>query len=562
VQAVPIHVRTFRLFSNRTRLIGNRPKKEEEASVNDVIQRLSAVDCISWCVYNKLMVREGIPFSLDGTPYLVDLVHRRERVVHIKKGAQVRCTTLKFLEQVHACLYGRYKQNVLYMMPTVKQVEALSRISFDPLLDCNLWLRRYVSVNTAALKTIAGRSIYFVGAQPQRVGGTNTKDSPSLRSIPCDCVLRDELDLMDEDMVELSRQRIRDSELKLECNFASPTYPGYGIDACYERSTQYKWHIKCRSCGRHTCLVEHFPDSIRRVDGRWRRSCVHCGAEVFVQDGHWEADYPDRPEAGFWVDGLLSPRADLEADMLRYHNSEGAARCEFMRSVLGIASVEANNQLTDKDIYERCCLDLMQYTSSVDTVMGADVGDVLHYVVGVRTGTEHYTVLRVGTAEDFGHLHEVAKQMRVKLCVLDAMPDIHASRKFQREEPYTVYRCHYSEQMPGEPKFDAKTGVVKCNRNEMCDKVYDLFASSRIRIPRLSGDIKEYARQMTQTAKTLITNPDTGLAKPKWVKLGDDHYFHATLYFLLACMRSSVVSLSDGHPSVRRFRRVKNTFYV
>ena len=112
-------------------------------------------------------------------------------------------------------------------------------------------------------------------------------------------------------------------------------------------------------------------------------------------------------------------------------------------------------------------------------------------------------------------------------------------RDFQRTESYTVYLCQYSEQMSGNVIWDRKTGIVKCNRNEWCDKVHTTFTENNIRIPRLSVEISEYAREMTRTAKTVITNPDTGIPKPRWIKLGDDHYYHSTLYFLLAAARQS-----------------------
>lgn len=524
-----------------------------------LIENLKSVDALQWASLSGLQIRQGVPFTLEGTPYLVDVAKPKKKMA-VKKGAQVRVTTTKFLEQVHACIYGKYRQNVMYMMPTVKQVEALAKISFDPIIDNNPWLAKKFTVNTAYVKTINGRSIYFVGAQPQKVGGSNTKDSSNLRSIPCDIVLRDEIDLMDEDMVVLSKQRLRDSDLKYEVDFASPTYPNYGIDAIYNTTNQNKWQIKCRSCGKYTCLVESFPDSVLCVDGRWRRSCVHCKAEIFVADGNWEPDYPEREETGYWIEGLLSPRADLAADMKRYHESDGTARAEFMRSVLGIATVEAEHQLADTDIYDRCGKDLMRLSSSTETVMGVDIGDPNYAVIGLRTGDDAYHILWMGTVDNFVQLHEIAKRMNVRMAVLDAQPDIHASRDFQKTEPYTVYRCYYSEQMPGSPKFDGKEGTVKCNRNEWCDKVYDIYASRKITLPSRNEGVAEYARQMTQTAKTLIVAPDTGIQKPRWIKLGADHAFHATLYFLLAASRTSPQRLDSG-PRVR-FQTCKNACYI
>lgn len=501
------------------------------------------VDALLWAHTKKINLRDGIKFSLKGRRYLCDSVNRKKRVTNIKKGTQIGATTTKYLEAVHGCVYRKFDQNIIYMMPTVKAVEQLAKVSFDPIFEFNPWLKKMIGkgTNSASQKEINGRSIVFVGAQPQKVGG-NTKDSANLRSIPCDAVYRDEIDLMDMDMVEMSKQRLNASKHRLQVNFGSPTYPGYGIDELYDNSDQGKWQIKCDSCGKYTCLAQSFPNSIILKDGRWMRACIHCHKEIFVENGHWVMDFPDRRESGLWMDGLISPMADLEEYMYRYNNSEGTRLSEFMRSILGIATTEAENQLTVQDVYDACTHDMMQMISTGETVMGVDVGKTLHCVIGVKTGRGTYEILNASRRDSFSGVHDLALKMNVKYAVVDAMPDIHAARSFQKSEPYTVFLCQYSESQPGKPKFDLKSGIVKVNRNEWCDRVHEVFSEKKIRIPRQSVEIDEYALELTKTAKTLIEHPETGIPKPRWIKLsgGDDHYYHATLYMLLAASRSGI----------------------
>lgn len=171
--------------------------------------------------------------------------------------------------------------------------------------------------------------------------------------------------------------------------------------------------------------------------------------------------------------------------------------------------------------------------------MGVDIGKKIHVVIGERTSKESYDIIRVARVNDLIELHDLAIKMNVKSAVIDSGPYDHGVREFQLNEPYMIYLCQYSEQMPGKPKFDAKAGIVKCNRNEWMDKVHITFNENRVRIPRPSGEVSEFAREMTRTAKTMIENPDTGMVKPRYVKLGEDHYYHAVLYFLLASSRTT-----------------------
>ncbi len=541
---------------------GSLASKDEQ----ELLDKMCQVNCLVWAQVKNLQLRDGVSFELTGMPYLNDLVNCKKPVMHCKKGTQVCLTTTKFIESVHACVYRKYAQNVLYMMPTINAVQKLSTVSFSPIFKANGWLKKMVSTDTALIKTINGRSIVFTGAQPQSVdNATSTKDSINLRSIPADCIKRDEIDLMDSDMIDMSHQRLNRSKFGIEENFGSPTCPDFGIDALYENSTKGKWQIKCSSCGKHTCLPESFPNSIILKDGRWIRACIHCHNEIFVNDGQWIHEYPDRRELGFWIDSLMTPIDRLlESFMFRYHNANPKQLLEFSRSILGIAAIEAENQLSQQDVYANCNSEQMclNYTDS-ETAMGFDVDPVMHAVIGIRTGKDTYEILRMVRADEFSQLHDIAKAMNVKYCVEDAMPDIHASREFQKTEPYKIWRCFYSEFQTSAPDFDNEKGTIKCNRNEMCDKVHDVFVNNKITIPRRTPEIETYAYQMTRTAKVLMENPDTGQKKPKWIKKAgkEDHYFHATLYFLLAASKLMPVK-KDGSLKNTRYFRSKNNFHI
>jgi len=500
---------------------------------------LMATDPLVWADMSRLQLRDGYVFTLKGLEYLFDIISCDSRIVHCKKGSQMCLTTGQFIRAIHACKYRIFDQNVMYMMPTVTAVEKLSKVSFDPIFQLNPWIMRQSDTNTIMCKEINGRSIVMVGAQPKKVGKTTIKDTDNLRSIPCDLIIRDEIDLMDMDMVYMSKQRLKRSRFRLEVNFASPTFPSYGIDLLYENSDQRKWQIRCHSCGKYTCLGETFPDCIIQVDGRWFRSCIHCHAEIFVEDGQWEADYPDRKEAGFWVSGLLSPYADLAEYMEQYHTSEGAQLSEFLRSTLGIASADAENQLDDVIVYSCCSSGANQMVSTGETVMGVDIGKKIHVVVGVKVSRDSYRILNVSELDTLSQLHDLALKMNVRFAVIDSGPYDHGVRQFQSSEPYTVYLCQYSEHMSIKPVFNSKSGIVKVNRNEWMDKVHSVFTLNQISIPRRSAVVDGYVDQMTRSAKIILENPDTGLKKPKWVKRGADHYYHATLYFLLAASRSA-----------------------
>ena len=99
--------------------------------------KLMQADCLSWCMGRKIQLRDGVPFELSGRGYMLDIVNCDKRVMSVVKGSQVCLTTAKFLEAVHSCYFRHYEKNVIYMLPTVKQAETLSKISFDPIFQYN-----------------------------------------------------------------------------------------------------------------------------------------------------------------------------------------------------------------------------------------------------------------------------------------------------------------------------------------------------------------------------------------------------------------------------------------
>lgn len=503
------------------------------------LKQAMAVNSLTWADVKGVRLAGGTCFSLKGRPYLIGLGDvQGKRISHIKKGSQIGATTKKFLDATHGCMYCHYEQNIIYMMPTVKQVEKMSKVAFSPIIQGNLFIKRLVTNDSVSIKTINGRSIVFVGARMESMGAGNAKDSLDLKSVSGDVIYRDEVDAMESEAVEMSRQRLLNSRHRIECNFGTPMIPGFGIDEYYDRGDQRKWQIKCGFCGKSTCLVISFPKSVALSEGRWRRTCIHCGREIFVNDGEWVPDFPSEREASFWTSGLLNPNADLEDIMYRYNRIDTDSKMvEFERSVLGRASIESDCQLSVAEVLNCCGNTGIRLSSSQTTAQGVDVNEKLKVVTGIRTGKRSYVILHVGEFDDFYQLHEFNEQMKVRMGVIDKGPDIHSVKRFQSEESYPIYRCLYSEYQHQGPDFNRETKVVKVNRNEISDMTHAVFTGQMVVIPRESPAIRIFADELTRMAKITENHPDTGLPKTSWKgKLGGkpDDFYHAMNYFLLA----------------------------
>ena len=508
---------------------------------NALIEKMKSVNHLTWATLNGLQLRPGVPFKLDGYKYLMGITDHDKKVTCVKKGTQTGFTTLILNYCIHACIYRVFNQGILYMMPTDDTVQSMARSSFNPIIELNPFINKHITTNTNENKVLNGRPILFVGSKLTEFNGV--MESTKFRFFPADAIIRDEYDHIPPAACEMSKQRLNASQFKLEYNIASPTSPSFGIDLMYEESDHGRFQIKCRSCGKHTCIeTTNLEDSILCKDGRWRRSCKHCKNEIFVADGKWEADYPERRVAGFWASSLLNPYADLEDIMIRYRSCDERTMPEFMRSVMGIAIANIDWELTKKDVLACCGQHPILNASNTETCMGVDVGkEALHYVVGHRTSKDCYKLLKVGVAKTYEEVYDIGHQMNVKTCVIDAMPEYNAAIKFAKSAPYKVYLCYYNDSSKS-PEYDPSKSIVKADRTMIHDMVYDIYTNKKIEIPRFSPQIDLMSSQMTQMSRQDV-EAKNGLKKVRWIKKGgskaEDHLFHANAYFLLACRRSS-----------------------
>ena len=175
--------------------------------------------------------------------------------------------------------------------------------------------------------------------------------------------------------------------------------------------------------------------------------------------------------------------------------------------------------------------------------MGVDVkSDTLHVVIGYRPRDKQFQICYVGRVQSFADAHSLAKRFNVKCAVVDLEPETMKAREFQKAEPYRVHLADYQDHIQG-IVFDEQKKMVKVNRTEIMDTTHALIeAPGKFIIPRSCDEIKLFATQCSNVAKTLQEDQETGAKVYRYRKLGEDHYRHALNYFYLASQKISLAS--------------------
>jgi hypothetical protein len=169
--------------------------------------------------------------------------------------------------------------------------------------------------------------------------------------------------------------------------------------------------------------------------------------------------------------------------------------------------------------------------------MGVDTGKRLHVVILRRDDdkdTKDQHLIHLTKCEDFSELDSLMERFHVRLCVIDGLPETHATRDFARRHPRHVYLCFFNEHQRGRPKWEGKSLTVQVNRTEALDASREAIREKKLALPRRQPIVEEFAQHMVADAKILEENEETGQQRYKYIRTGADHFSLAFTYAWLA----------------------------
>jgi len=513
-------------------------------------------DAYMWALMGELKLVGGV-FKREGHEYQIETIRDKSPRQCARKATQLVFTMAYIIKVLHGMIHGLYPVGFYYMFPTGDKVSDFSDSRFRPLIDENPGLigKHVLSTDKTTLKKIGGSYLYFKGGRLGQTLKGETKKLHGVKGDPCDGVCFDEVDEIDQAIINPTLERMAHSEVKHEFYLGNPTIPDYGIDKIYQNSDQRIWMLKCDHCGKDSCLELEFPGCLQRQSDRSvKRICVKCGKEINIDNGRWIAQYPDKSEemVGRWISHLNSRFVDPKA-LLDKWESPDLDKKTFYNMNMGLPYLEAENELTEEDVLSCCDFNyIMPMSHPGVCAAGIDVQGErkgFHIVIGCRVNNETVRIVKVARIRDIVDVVDLLKKFNVKSAVYDMYPETRLVKQVAKNSGYEVFLCEYKDSQRKAPAFDSKEYLVSMNRTEACDATHDAFKPSafgvnKIIIPRKNSEIEEYAKQMSKPAKT-FKEDEYGGREYTYIKRGQDDYYHATNYFLLALMRVGVSRSED-----------------
>jgi hypothetical protein len=222
---------------------------------------------------------------------------------------------------------------------------------------------------------------------------------------------------------------------------------------------------------------------------------------------------------------LVSPTVTPAEIVAQYNEARGnATRMQvFYNMTLGLPYAPEGARITDEVLAALPRSGEMLAGSVRPTVMGVDVGAVLHVVIRRMEGG----IIWAGTTDWVG----VARLMgayNVQRCAIDAAPEVTKAKELARAFPGRVVLVRYLGPASLGDRETVEDGVtiLSVNRTEAIDNAVARLLNAEESIPtNLPEDfyrhVKAITRQIVQSGQN---------EHAVWVESGPDHFAHALTY--------------------------------
>jgi hypothetical protein len=396
--------------------------------------------------------------------------------------------------------------------------------------------------DTAGLKRIGDAHLYLRGMQ----------STVGMKSVPADLIVFDELDETTPVAKSLARERLAHSDYKRIIELSNPSLPDYGIDEAYQASDQRHWTLKCSHCNTWTAMEKGFPRKtgqevriiLPREDGTFYRACPKCQGELDPAVGEWVADFPGRPIHGYRISQLFSSKVDPGEILKEYRTTRYPDR--FYNLKIGIPWADLERRLDVISVLSLCTE--VEMPEKIDEErrcsMGVDTGKDLHVVIlkydEDNPAKQH--VVHLGICRDFSDLDQLMKRFKVDRCVIDGLPETHATRAFAHRHQGRVFLCFFNENQRGSADWERKDETVVVNRTEALDASRAAIRERMVVLPRRMPLVETFAHHLSADAKILDEDEETGARKYRYVRVGEDHFSLAFTYAWMGASEPSLVN--------------------
>ena len=352
---------------------------------------------------------------------------------------------------------------------------------------------------------------------------------------------------------------LRSSKYGYVRKFSTPTIPGRGINALYQKSDQMRYFHKCPHCGERQFLT--FDDNIIQVKpkgvnmvtqeiepGTFIIGCKKCKRELDRwAEGEWIPLYPSIKDIrGYHISQLDATWITADAIMKRKFNY--SSKQLFYNYVIGEPYASEGLLITDEDLKAaiRLSKEVMSRTNQYVAISaGIDWGDVSYMVILGIKANGAVDLLNLYSIQDDHRqpLRSVSffcgalRAYQPNIIVADAGYGADRNSYGYTQFPASWYSCYWTTSKDAEAKVRFKDQYNESSHEILVDKTVKIQRMLHSLKGRLIG-LFPWGEKLAQLAihvknTRILDEESEGRVYSRATRVGPDHYACALTYALI-----------------------------
>lgn len=521
----------------------------------------------------------GEPFSFVGHEFQRKIVDLTCEEALIRKCSQIGLSELSVRDSL-AMVNTMPGFTVIYTLPTAAFSKTFARTRVDPVIEESPLLRSRVhgEVNNGEVKQFGSSFNYFRG----------TKGVTAAISVPADCLIHDEYDFSDLEVLSTYQSRLTHSPWKWKRKFSTPTINGWGISSEFDAAQQHWNLVKCSHCafwflpdyflhvrvpGWDRDLKEINADNLHLT--RYREAALHCPAchgvpDLSPEHREWVVRNPDTANdiVAVQVQPFDAPTIIKPSHLIKAGTTY-ERYADFINFNLGLPAEDKENSFSKEEL-EALFIMAGRFTPYA-YVMGIDVGVECHVMIGAVGPNGQIDVVHMEKVP-IGRLSErkaaLKEKFRARVAVMDSLPyfdtlmalqarDINLwGALYSQSKDLDVYSSTIREADPEKGRPEMRQ--VDLNRNKALDVLMDFVRSGALGVVE-NQEHESFVSHMQDMKRLKDFNTDNELVF-SWKKSakGRDHWHHTLLYTYIASRLLATAQNVAQLPMVIGKIKVKN----
>ena len=502
----------------------------------------------TWVLQNDIKNEVGTPISFEKRPWQKAIYNDLSPNQAFFKPPQIGATVMNTLKSLWVA--KMLKRQIIYTLPTQGDVQDMVGGSFNRIIAQNPLLRDWTKDHdTVEQKQVGDSMIFYRG----------TFTSKQAMMIPSGLNIHDEVDASDPDVITQYETRLQAQEDGgWRWYFSHPSLAGHGVDIYWQQSDMKEWYITCSNCSQEQVMT--WPDNVDMHNEQY--ICKHCKAQLSEEDrigpGVWRNKdgvewtgeiVGDYAFSGWHVSQLMLWNKSAK-DIIKAFHDPTKDKQYFYNYVLGLPYMDSDDQITPREVLRNCVDELNEQQGR--TIIGADTGHGIHYVLMNKDGVFYYDHAKETTASKtpYDVIRGYLKRWPNSIAVFDQGGDLIGVRQLQQEYPGRVFLCYYQKDKKSIEMVqwgkDDEYWKVKVDRNRMMTLLVEQLRDiGRIRLNGSPDEWSEFAEMFGNIYREKIETKETKGKDDRalygneyvWKRNGPDHFCHALLYAIVGLQR-------------------------